>query len=184
MFDLQPTLSGTTLLLRPLCIEDWDAVFAAASDPLIWELHPISDRYTETSFRPYFAERLGAGGTLVVIDRASGDVIGWSSYGGFDQSARIVEIGWTFLVRSHWGGTTNAEMKALMLAHAFRFVDIVSFRIGETNLRSQRALEKIGGVWGGETTTIEVKGVAIIHRVYTIARAGFMASSLNETAVH
>ena len=184
MFDLQPTLSGATLLLRPLCAEDWDAVFAAASDPLIWELHPISDRYMEASFRPYFAERLSAGGTLVVIDRVIGDVIGCSSYGGLDSAASIVEIGWTFLVRSHWGGTTNAEMKRMMLAHAFRFVDTVSFRIGETNLRSQRALEKIGGVWRGETTTIEIKGVAIIHRVYTITRAGFVGGVLNETAVH
>jgi N-acetyltransferase len=169
-FDMQPMLDGPTLALRPLRHDDWDAVFAAASDPLIWELHPIADRYTEASFRPYFSERLSAGGTLVVIDRASGDVIGWSSYGNFDQLAGEVEIGWTFLVRSHWGGHANREMKALMLANAFRFVDTVTFRIGETNFRSQRAMEKIGGIWNGRMTTITVKGVAIIHRVYVIRK--------------
>ena len=179
MFDLQPTLSGATLLLRPLCAEDWDAVFAAASDPLIWELHPISDRYTEASFRPYFAERLSAGGTLVVIDRVTGDVIGWSSYGGLDLAADEVEIGWTFLVRAHWGGATNAEMKVLMLTHAFRYVGTVVFRIGETNLRSRRAMEKIGGTWNGRMTTIEVKGVAIAHCVYAITRASFAASDIS-----
>ncbi len=183
MFEMQPTLSGATLLLRPLRADDWDTVFAAASDPLIWELHPISDRYTEASFRPYFAERLAAGGTLVVIDRASGDVIGWSSYGGFDPAADEVEIGWTFLIRAHWGGGTNAEMKALMLEHAFRFVGTVAFRIGESNLRSRRAMEKIGGVWNGRMTTIAVKGVAIPHCVYVITRDAFALPSLNETAV-
>jgi RimJ/RimL family protein N-acetyltransferase len=57
-----------------------------------------------------------------------------------------VEIGWTFLARSHWGGRYNGEMKTLMLRHAFRFVGTVIFVIGTRNLRSQRAVEKIGAV--------------------------------------
>ena len=59
---------------------------------------------------------------------------------------REVEIGWTFLARSHWGGATNREVKRLMLDHAFGFVDTVVFWVGEKNFRSQGAMKKIGGV--------------------------------------
>jgi RimJ/RimL family protein N-acetyltransferase len=61
---------------------------------------------------------------------------------------KLVEIGWTFLARRHWGGAYNGELKQLMLRHAFRFVDSVVFFINPENLRSQRSAEKIGGVLG------------------------------------
>lgn len=51
--------------------------------------------------------------------------------------------------RSHWGGTYNRELKRLMLGHAFRFVGSVIFLVDPANLRSQRAVEKIGGVRSG-----------------------------------
>ncbi|MGH7490668.1 MAG: GNAT family N-acetyltransferase, partial [bacterium] len=60
-----------------------------------------------------------------------------------------VEIGWTFLTRSHWGGEYNREMKRLMLAHAFRFVRRVVFLIHPQNVRSQRSVEKLGAVRAG-----------------------------------
>ena len=66
-----------------------------------------------------------------------------------DGQAGEVEIGWTFLARSHWGGLYNGEMKRLMIRHAFRFVESVVFLIGPQNLRSQRAVEKIGAVRDG-----------------------------------
>ena len=178
MFDFQPTLSDDQVALRPLEAGDWDAVFDAASDPLIWALHPVSDRHTEASFRPYFAERLSAGGTLVIIEQSSGRMVGWSTYGNLDEAAGEVEIGWTFLIRDHWGGPTNRHVKQLMLGHAFQFVDTVIFRIGETNLRSRRAVEKIGGVWNGRMTTIAVKGIAIPHCVYAMTKDAFGAAQL------
>ncbi len=184
MFDFQPTLSDDLVMLRPLRATDWDGVFAAASDPLIWALHPVSDRHTEASFRPYFAERLSTAGTLVIIERPSGRMVGWSSYGNPDEAAGEVEIGWTFLIRDHWGGFTNRHVKRLMLSHAFQFVDTVIFRIGETNLRSRRAMEKIGGVWSGRMTTIAVKGIAIPHCVYAITKDAFRPTQLTETAAH
>jgi RimJ/RimL family protein N-acetyltransferase len=148
-FDAQPTLRGTLLELRPLCREDFDAVYDAASDPLIWEQHPEPDRYKPDVFRDYFDEQLGSGGALVVVDRASGAVVGLSRYHDYDEERSEVEIGWTFLVRSHWGGTHNRELKSLMLAHAFRFVRTVVFLVGPENVRSQRAVEKIGALRAG-----------------------------------
>ena len=151
-FDLQPTLTGELIELRPLRPDDFDALYAVASDPLIWEQHPASDRYKPDVFRKFFDDGLACGGALIAIDRATGNVIGSSRYFRYNQLFSEIEIGWTFLARSHWGGRYNGEMKRLMLQHAFRFVSGVIFRVGLTNLRSQRAVEKIGGTRVGVST--------------------------------
>ena len=117
-----------------------------AADPLIWEQHPAKDRYQEEQFRVFFREALESGGALVAIDTKDGRVIGSSRFHGYDGDKSEVEIGWTFLARSHWGGRYNGEMKQLMLQHAFRFVDRVVFLVDLHNRRSQRAVEKLGGV--------------------------------------
>jgi len=151
-FDLQPTLKGDLLLLRPLQADDFPALFAVASDPLVWEQHPSNDRWKEDVFRKFFADGIASGGALVAIDLKNGSVIGSSRFDGYDPQASEIEIGWTFLARSHWGGVYNREMKRLMLGHAFRFVENVVFLIGPQNFRSQRAMEKIGGVRTGMRT--------------------------------
>jgi RimJ/RimL family protein N-acetyltransferase len=145
-FELQPTLEGDLVRLRPLRWDDWDTLFAVASDPLIWELHPESDRYKEEVFRRYFDGAMESGGAFLILDAKDGRVIGSSRYYGYDEAKSEIEIGWTFLARSHWGGTWNRELKDLMLRHAFRFVQSVIFKVGPQNWRSQRAVEKIGGV--------------------------------------
>jgi RimJ/RimL family protein N-acetyltransferase len=145
-FDFQPTLKGELLELRPLRAEDFHDLYAAASDPLIWEQHPVRDRYKEEVFRGFFREALESGGALIAIDSKDGRVIGSSRFHGHDEETSEIEIGWTFLARSHWGGAYNREMKRLMLRHAFKFVKSVIFLIGPQNARSQRAIEKIGGV--------------------------------------
>ena len=143
-FDPQPVLKGTLLELRPLRTEDFDALFAVAADPLIWQQHPVSDRYKEEVFRNFFREAMDSGGALIALDRSDGRVIGSSRYHAYDAEESEVEIGWTFLARSHWGGRHNAEMKQLMLEHAFKSVERVIFVVGPQNVRSQRAVEKIG----------------------------------------
>ena len=148
-FDLQPTLRGELLELRPLRAEDYQDLYSVAADPLIWEQHPASDRYKEEVFKEFFREALESGGALIAIDAQDGRVIGSSRFHAYDGEGSEIEIGWTFLARSHWGGVYNREMKRLMLGHAFRFVENVIFLVGPRNLRSQRAVEKIGGVLVG-----------------------------------
>jgi len=145
-FDPQPTLTGELLELRPIRADDFPALYAAASDPLIWEQHPDSDRYQESVFRQFFRGAIDSGGALVVLDRKDGTIIGSSRYSGFSDNASEVEIGWTFLSRSYWGGRYNAEMKHLMLQHAFKSFRSVALVIGPANVRSQKAAEKIGAV--------------------------------------
>jgi RimJ/RimL family protein N-acetyltransferase len=151
-FDLQPILQGELLGLRPLRPEDLHDLYAVASDPLIWEQHPSRDRYKQDVFEDFFREALASGGALIAIDSEDGQVIGSSRFHGYDQEESEIEIGWTFLARSHWGGIYNREMKQLMLRHAFRFVKRVIFLVGPENWRSQMAMEKIGGVRVGSRT--------------------------------
>jgi N-acetyltransferase len=145
-FELQPTLKGDLLELRPLQPADFDALYAVARDPLIWEQHPASNRHEEDVFRPFFQEALDCGGAFVVIDAGAGKIIGSSRYFGYDEAKSEIEIGWTFLARPYWGGRYNREMKQLMLRHAFKFVDHVLLLVGPNNWRSRRAVEKIGGI--------------------------------------
>jgi len=177
-FELQPTLRGERLDLRPLRPTDWDALYAAASDPLIWEQHPERDRYTPDVFRRYFDSGLASGGAFVVIDRRDGRIIGSTRYHGYDEAASEVEVGWTFLTRAYWGGSYNREIKRLLVDHALRFVTRVVFMVGATNIRSQKAMEKIGGVRAG--TRVNSLGVESV--VFEII-APIAPSSAEDTGV-
>lgn len=177
--DLQPTLTGNLVTLRPCRAEDWDALYAVASDPLIWEVHPAWDRYKEPVFREYFTAALNSRGALVVTDNKSGIIVGGSRYANFVPESNEIEIGWTFLARSHWGGDTNREMKGLMLTHAFKYFDQVRFNIGATNARSRRAIEKIGARLEGEYVPEAKGGVrAVLHAIYRMKHEDAAAAGL------
>jgi RimJ/RimL family protein N-acetyltransferase len=150
-FDRQPVLRGALLELGPLRPDDYDALYAVAADPLIWAQHPVKDRYREEVFRDFFYEQLASEGALIAIDARTEPVIGMSRFHGYDKERSEIEIGWTFLARSHWGGIFNREMKRLMLRHAFLSVRSVVFLVDPQNLRSQCAVEKIGGVRVGSS---------------------------------
>jgi RimJ/RimL family protein N-acetyltransferase len=169
-FELQPHLVGDLLELRPLGPGDWESLFAVASDPLIWEQHPARDRYKEEVFKEFFREALDSGGALIVVDRKTREIIGSSRYFGFEPKKEEIEIGWTFLARSHWGGKYNGELKRLMLDHAFKFVENVVFLVAPTNVRSQKALEKIGGVLTGRRDKTDLHGKTVEHVVYQIKK--------------
>ena len=149
----QPLLENDLLILRPLKAEDFDALFKVASDPLIWEQHPAKNRATKEGFELYFNEGLAANTAFAVIDKKSGDIIGSTRFALVKESPNAIEIGWTFLGRQYWGSAYNKSMKALLMDYAFRFVDNVFFYIHEDNYRSQKAVEKLGGLritqWDG-----------------------------------
>lgn len=186
MLDRQPELEGERLLLRPLCDDDWDALFAVASDPLVWEQHPAHDRWQEPVFRAFFDDAKANGGALVAIDKAKADgagaVIGSSRFEGLDAAGGgSVEIGWTFLARSHWGGRYNHEMKRLMLAHALASVAECRFLVGESNTRSRRALERIGARLTDRTENrVMADGTVIPHLTYAITRDDFAQGPLTK----
>lgn len=171
-FDFQPVLQGELVGLRPLRSEDFDALYTVAADPLIWEQHPSHNRYQEDVFRSFFRESLDSGGALIAID-GQGTVIGSSRFHGYNEDKSEIEIGWTFLARSCWGSGYNTEMKHLMLRHAFRFVNSVLFLVGPQNFRSQKAVEKIGGL----RTSSRTDGSGGDMFVYQIVAADFEAGA-------
>lgn len=173
-FALQPTLEGQTLQLRPLRSTDFDALYAVASDPLVWQQHPSPNRYQLPVFEQLFQDALASQGTLVAIDRAAERAIGWSRYYDLDEAAGEVAIGYTFLGRAYWGGKANGEMKKLMLDHAFQTLDTVWFHVGPKNIRSQKALLKIGATFSHEGTK-EMGGKLVEYFFYKMTRNEYAA---------
>ncbi len=168
MFDYQPSLSGELLDLRPARPDDFNPLYAVASDPLIWAMHPAHDRWQEPVFRAFLDGAFADRGGLVAIERASGAIIGFSRYSSRVARDDEIEIGWSFLARRCWGAGHNSEMKQLMLTHAFRFVGTVLFLIGETNLRSRHAVEKLGAHMTDRTQEVMLDGILHRHVCYAI----------------
>jgi RimJ/RimL family protein N-acetyltransferase len=164
MLDLQPTLEGKHTTLRPLAAEDFHELFAAAADPLVWAQHPDPGRGTPEGFQQFFDGALQSRACLVVIDAERGLAVGCSRYSNYEPGKRIA-IGYTFLARSHWGGAVNAEIKRLMLHHAFTDVPEVLFIAAERNLRSRRAVEKLGAQPAGAEEAPRWGQIHVIYRL-------------------
>ena len=116
----------------------------------------------------FFDEALASGGALIALEAGTGRVIGSSRFHGYDAEKSEVEIGWSFLARSHWGGRVNGEMKRLMVEHALRFVRSVVLFIDPQNQRSQRATEKVGGVRVGSGPD---EAGRLVYRIHAPSRA-------------
>jgi RimJ/RimL family protein N-acetyltransferase len=157
-FDLQPSIHNDLIRLEPLRAQDFEALYAVASDPLIWEQHPAKERYRREVFAGYFESGLSSGGALRVIDSGNGELIGSSRFYDLDEAARKVSIGYTFLARRCWSRGFNRALKKLMLDHAFKYVDRAIFQVGRDNQRSRKAMEKLGGIYIGEETLAYVPG--------------------------
>lgn len=149
MMNLQKVLTGELVTLKPLTAADHESLLKAASDPLIWELHPQPDRYKPEVFKNFFEEALKSKGAYVILDKATSEVIGSSRYYDYSESNSSVLIGYTFLVCKCWGGNYNKDLKKLMINYALEFVKTTYFQVGINNIRSQRAMEKIGGTNAG-----------------------------------
>jgi RimJ/RimL family protein N-acetyltransferase len=145
-FDRQPTLQGPTLGIRPLQDSDRDAFLAVASDPLIWEEHPESDRAEPDKAQRFFDDALASGGA-VVVTMETGEIIGSSRFEAPDEARGRVLIDHTFLARTHWTQADYTEIKRLLFDHAFTSVETVELRVGVENTRTRGAVEEfLGGV--------------------------------------
>ncbi|MCE1118840.1 MULTISPECIES: GNAT family N-acetyltransferase [Pseudomonas] len=169
-FDYQPVLQGVSLRLESLTRLHFEAMLLAASDPLIWAGHPSADRYKPEVFEPYLETLLATGKALAVIDVRQGTVIGGSSYYTPPDQLDGIAIGFTFLVRAHWGGASNRELKGLMLEHAFKRHDRVFFHIAPTNIRSQKATLKLGAEHLYDAQ-LNLSGASRLWKCYALTRA-------------
>ena len=144
-FNLQPILENDLLILRPLEEKDFEILYQVASDPLIWEQHPAKSRSQREGFETFFKEAIDSKGAFVVINKMTNEIIGSTRFCIINETQNAIEIGWTFLARKYWGGDYNKVLKTLMMEYAFNFVENIVFYINENNLRSQKAIEKMGG---------------------------------------
>lgn len=169
--ELQPVLTSPEVILRPLQADDFEALFAVASDPAIWEQHPNPDRYQRQVFANYFKGAMESQGALLILDAASGEAIGSSRYYDLDLAQDELKIGYTFFAKACWGKGYNRAVKALMITHAFQFVSSIIFHVGITNHRSRRAMEKLGARFQGELEVAYYGEVPKRNAVYVIARS-------------
>jgi len=172
--DRQPVLEGDTLFLRPLSEDDREALYAIASDPLMWEQHPAHDRWQRAVFDALFDDGIAKGGALAITRKADGAVVGTSQFRPADALPDAMEIGFTYIARSEWGTGINTEAKRLMLAHALASHETCLFRVGSENRRSRIAVERIGGKLTDIVEHVPFKdGHVVEHVIYAIDRAGF-----------
>ncbi|GAB2811709.1 GNAT family N-acetyltransferase [Ferruginibacter profundus] len=171
IINFQPLLKNDLVIAMPLQAEDFEALYNAASDPLIWEQHPNKNRYQRTEFENYFKGAIESGGAFVVKDAVTNAIIGSSRYSDYDAATDTVAIGYTFFIRSHWGTGHNYALKKLMLQYIFQFVEVVHFYIGAVNKRSQISLERFGAVKTGEKEMAYYGEPAKLDYIYTITRA-------------
>jgi RimJ/RimL family protein N-acetyltransferase len=148
--NLQPILYNELINIRPINQTDFDALFAIASDKLLWEQHPNNDRYKKDIFEAFFNAAMESKGAFVIIDNSNKKIIGSSRYYEYNPANKSVVIGYTFIDRKLWGTNYNRSLKDLMINYAFKFVDIIHLHVGNTNYRSQKAVEKLGAVKVGE----------------------------------
>ena len=172
-FKQQPTLQNNLITASPLQTTDFDALYTAASDPLIWEQHPNKNRWQPEAFKNYFEGAIKGGGAFLVKDAATGLVIGSSRY-VIDEKDKTISIGYTFFLRSHWGKGYNQALKKLMLNYAFINADTVYFFIGAANKRSQIAIERIGAKKIREEETAYYGEAPKLDYVYAIEKQNWV----------
>lgn len=152
--NLQPLLQNELIKLIPLKKSDFKMLYKVASDPLIWEQHPNKNRYQKEVFKTFFEGAIKSNGAFLVFNTKAEQLIGSSRYYDFDKENSSIAIGYTFLSRDHWGTIYNNALKTLMLNYAFEFVIKVIFHIGAENMRSQKAIAKLGAI---KTDEIEME---------------------------
>lgn len=171
--NIQPFLQNDLVIARPLLQTDFEDLYKAAADPLIWEQHPNKNRWQQKDFENYFTGAMQSAGALLVTDAATGEVIGSSRYSDHKQDTNSISIGYTFFKRSHWGRGYNYALKRLMLDHIFQYADAVSFYIGAVNKRSQISIERFGAVRTGEAETAYFGEPVKLDFIYTITKANW-----------
>ncbi len=170
--NLQPThLKNELVMLVPLVAEEFDALYAVASDPLIWEQHPNPDRYKIEVFENFFKGAVESGGAFIIRDTQTNSVLGASRLYDFDAANSEIKIGYTFFARSCWGRGINKEVKKLMIDYALGFVEKIIFHVGASNFRSQKAMEKLGAEKIGEEVVAYFGEANRNNFVYEIKKA-------------
>ncbi|RAI97670.1 RimJ/RimL family protein N-acetyltransferase [Chitinophaga skermanii] len=173
-FSVQPTLENDIAILYPLQADDFEALFAVASDPKVWEQHPNKDRYKRDIFMNFFDGALKSGGAFKVVEKASGQVCGSSRFYDYNEAENSIFVGYTFYGTAFWGKGLNPSVKKLMLDYIFQYVDKVLFHIGADNIRSQIAIGRIGAKKIGEEEVAYFGEPSRLNFVYAVEKKDWL----------
>ena len=143
-FNIQPVLENQNVILHPLEEGDFDALYAIASDPKIWEQHPNKDRWKKEVFQIFFNGAIQSRGAFKIVDKATGNFAGSTRIYEYNEQENSILIGYTFYATKYWGKGVNHSVKTMMLDYLFQFVSQVYFHIGANNIRSQIAISRLG----------------------------------------
>ena len=174
-FNLQPILENEKVILYPLKEEDFEGLYAVASDPKIWEQHPNKDRWRRDVFRTFFEGALQSKGAFKVIDKATGKIAGSTRIYDYSEEDDSVLIGYTFYATAYWGKGINLSVKTLMLDYLFQFVSQVYFHIGAGNIRSQIAIGRLGAQKTGEQEVAYFGEPSKLNFVYRVRKEEWLA---------
>ncbi len=178
--NLQPVLENNRMLLCPLNEDDFEALYAVASDPKIWEQHPQTDRWKKEVFRIFFDEAMASNGAFKIVDKQNGNIAGSTRFYELDEADSSILIGYTFYATRYWGKGINLLVKALMLDYIFSFVSKVYFHVGNTNIRSQVAMARVGAEKVGEQEAERSGEIPKLNFVYRITREDWLNKKSKE----
>jgi len=170
LLNLQPELLENELIkLVPLNENHFETLFEKASDPLIWEQHPIKDRYKKEVFKPFFDAGINSKGAFLILDRATNETIGTTRFYDYKPEESSIAIGFTFIARKFWGGNYNKSTKNLLIDYAFQNVNSIVFHVGADNIRSQKAVLKLGATKINEIN-FPHNEIGILHYEYELKK--------------
>lgn len=170
--ELQPLhLKNELVELIPLQPAHFNELYQVAADPLIWEQHPNPDRYKKEVFDNYFKGAIASDGAFLIKNTVTGNAIGSSRFYDYVPEKSEIKIGYTFFSRDCWGKPFNKEVKTLMINYILKFVDNVIFHVGAENIRSQKAMEKLGAVKISEEQVAYFGEATRLNFVYLIAKS-------------
>ena len=149
-FSVQPTLENENVTLNPLQQSDFERLFEVASDPEVWAMHPNKERYKREVFENFFTGAMESNGAFLIIDQETEEALGSTRFYDHNENDNSIFIGYTFYGTKSWGKNINSSVKRLMLDYIFQYVDQVNFHVGKDNIRSVKAMTKLGAKNLGE----------------------------------
>ena len=175
-FDIQPVLENNHVILYPLKDDDFDALYAVASDPKVWEQHPNKDRWKKDVFRTFFEGAIQSKGAFKIIDKSTGNIAGSTRIYDYNEQENSVLIGYTFFSTEYWGKGINSSVKVLLLDYLFQFVSSVYFHIGASNIRSQMAIGRVGAKKVGEQDVAYFGEPSKLNYIYRIKKEDWLVN--------
>jgi N-acetyltransferase len=177
-FNIQPTLENDKVILYPLQEDDFEALYAVASDPRVWEQHPNKDRWKREVFTTFFEGAIQSKGAFKIVDKATGEIAGSTRIYDYNEQDNSILIGYTFFGTAYWGKGSNPSVKALLLDYLFDFVTQVHFHIGASNIRSQIAIGRLGAKKTGELEVAYYGELPKLNYIFSIEKEEWLANKI------